>query len=102
VQAQAVRLGDIAKALDVLVNVHCEGCGQPLGRYSAGLRYPQGDFVVLSEGISRLEDFGSAKLPKQERSQARALGSRGPRTQPGLYRETHGEQVYLRKRCTCP
>ena len=60
--------------------------------------------MILREagGISRIDvsPFRVALTPEFARS--RALGVRGPRTQPGLYRETHGERVYLRKRCTCP
>ncbi len=99
---QGLCLGDLARGQELIVEASCERCGGPLGRYSAGLRVPERDFVILSEpgAISRTADFASVG-GGDLRARARGLGFRGPRTQPGLYLEEFGGRIYMRKRCTC-
>lgn len=97
---KALCLGDLARSRDWdNVQAFCSRCGAPLGRYSAGLRFPERDIVVISEPGATTRVLDARRMPRG--SIDRGIGVRGPRTQPGLYEERFGGQTYLRKRCSC-
>jgi hypothetical protein len=92
---QALFLADVAGKLDIDIEAFCEHCGAPLGPYTAGLRFPERDFVIIAER-------GATRRVLDTKAINRPMGQRGLRTQPGLYEESFGGRRYLRKRCSCP
>lgn len=94
--SQALSLGQLAGISDVEVQAFCSDCGQPLGSYFAGKPFPTGEGITLAE-----KESGPFSRTATPAAVQRPL-VRGPRTQPGLYLESYGDQQYIRKRCTCP
>jgi hypothetical protein len=101
---QPLFLRDVAGKADIDLEAFCERCGASLGPYTAGLRFPQRDFVIIAErgARTRTAEIKAIKRDAVYLGTSTLLGVRGPRTQPGLYEESFGGTKYLRKRCVCP
>jgi hypothetical protein len=86
-------LETVAADRDVDVQVVCEKSGDDLGVYFGGRRMSDG-LMILAErgGFTR-----TSSLPVGARHDL----LRGPRTQAGLFLESFGGNVYMRKRCGC-
>jgi hypothetical protein len=95
---QTLCLGALKAIPIVDVQAFCTDCRQPLGEYFWAERIAKDGVWTLSEKeagarIADLAELGGARVQRPL--------FKGPRTQPGLYLETFGGRVYLRKRCVC-
>jgi hypothetical protein len=78
-----------------IIHAYCSRCGQPLGRYYYAPPIPP------TTGPSFLSEAGAVVRAVTPTSATLSEWVRGPRTQPGLYREDFAGRGYIRKRCVC-
>lgn len=95
VGSQALNIRDV---LDREIEARCERCGGPLGRYSPIEDQSRRGGIILAE-VWRDQLLVVDRWSRTDATVNRVVP--GPRTQPGLYRESFNGRPYLRKRCIC-